>query len=167
MTSTTSSQSSSLQRLRAAVIDRRAESVRYRQKQLQSLHGALREQAQAICAAIGKDSPASTTEVEAEFFLTMNHIRHFYSSLDNAKEVKEEYLITTGVDNTSRRVGVGLVVIRPTTHTRFYSILCPVATAIAAGNCVLLEVGELFLKYGNYPNKCCSSKTLFSTSMPH
>lgn len=70
----------------------------------------------------------------------MSAIRHFYDSIDFAKELKEECLVTTGVDNVSRRVGVGLVVIRPTTYTRFYSVISPIAAAIAAGNCILLEV---------------------------
>lgn len=70
----------------------------------------------------------------------MDVLRQSYDSLDFEKELKEEYSITNGDDNLSRRVGVGIVLIRPTSHTRLYSVVAPVCAAIAAGNCVLLEV---------------------------
>jgi acyl-CoA reductase-like NAD-dependent aldehyde dehydrogenase len=131
---------SDIDRLRAAVTDDRAENSTYKQTELHNLHGVLRARAGVICAAIAQDRQCSAAEVETEFFLAMAAIRHFYESIDFAKELKEEYLVTTGVDNVSRRVGIGLVAIRPTTYTRFYSVISPLAAAIAAGNCILLEV---------------------------
>lgn len=131
---------SSLQRLRAAVTDGRTENVRYRQKQLMWLHTALRESAEPICAAISKDSKCSSYEVEVEYYLAMTSIKELYDSLSLEKSLEEEYLVRKGQDNTKRRVGLGLVVIRPATHTRFYSVLSALSAAIAAGNCVLLEV---------------------------
>jgi acyl-CoA reductase-like NAD-dependent aldehyde dehydrogenase len=97
-------------------------------------------QADAICESITEDTQNSAAEVETEFYLTMTALKHFYESIDFAQDLKEEYLVTKGVDNTSRTVGVGLVVIRPTTYSRLYSIIVPIAAAIAAGNCILLEV---------------------------
>jgi acyl-CoA reductase-like NAD-dependent aldehyde dehydrogenase len=146
---------SPIQRLRASVTDRRAQNSRFKQKQLLSLHVELLAQADAICTAISEDTQNSTAEVETEFYLTMTALRHFYESIDFAQDVKEEYLVTKGVDNTSRRVGAGLVVIRPTTYTRLFSIIVPIAAAIAAGNCILLEV------YSFYPK--CSEKSLQSS----
>jgi acyl-CoA reductase-like NAD-dependent aldehyde dehydrogenase len=131
---------SSLQRLRTSVIDGRAQNSRFKQKQLQSLHAELLVQADAICKSITEDTQNSAAEVETEFYLTMTALKHFYESIDFAQDLKEEYLVTKGVDNTSRTVGAGLVVIRPTTYTRLYSIIVPIAAAIAAGNCILLEV---------------------------
>ncbi|CZS89978.1 uncharacterized protein RAG0_01134 [Rhynchosporium agropyri] len=56
-----------------------------------------------------------------------------------------EYLLANGSDNRLRSVGKGLVVIRPTTHTRLYSIISPIAAAISAGNCVCLELEDTML----------------------
>lgn len=131
---------SPLQRLRASVTGGRAQNSRFKQKQLYSLHAELLVQADAICAAIAEDTQNSAAEVETEFYLTMTTLRHFYESIDFAQDMKEEYLVTKNVDNTSRTVGAGLVVIRPTTYTRLFSIIVPIAAAIAAGNCILLEV---------------------------
>jgi acyl-CoA reductase-like NAD-dependent aldehyde dehydrogenase len=135
---------SSIQRLRAAITDGRTANIRYRQKELQSLHSALAEHLDALAAAISEDTGVTSAEVEAELFLTMNCLRHSYDSLDFAKENKEEFLISNGKDNVERRIGVGLVAIRPTFHTRLFSVLSPICTAIAAGNCVLIEVSTAF-----------------------
>jgi acyl-CoA reductase-like NAD-dependent aldehyde dehydrogenase len=133
---------SSFELLQAAAIDGRTSNVRYRQNELHSLHAVLRSNADAICTAIKKDSQnrVSDSISESEYYLAMDAITHFYEGLDFDKALVTEYLISTGADNPNRRVGKGIVVIRPTAHTRFYSIICPLAAAIAAGNCVCLEV---------------------------
>lgn len=130
-----------LNRLHESIVDGRTENGRYRQDQLHSLHKALREQAGHICAALQADSTSTAAEVEAEYYLTMQAVKHFYGTIDFAKELKDEYSVAHGRDNAGRRVGVGLVVIQPTSHTRLYSIVTPLAAAIAAGNCLVLEVG--------------------------
>jgi acyl-CoA reductase-like NAD-dependent aldehyde dehydrogenase len=134
-------QEEAIERLQMAVTDGRTENIRYRQNQLQGLHTALRNEAGAICSALAKDSQASNTEVETEYYLAMDAIRHWYDSLDFAEEHKKEYAVAEGKDNATRRLGVGLVIIRPTSHSRLYSIVSPLAAAISAGNCVALEVG--------------------------
>ncbi|KAJ0294955.1 hypothetical protein CBS470a_000461 [Colletotrichum nupharicola] len=73
----------------------------------------------------------------------MEAVRHFYESLDFGKELDTEYLVAHGKDNTTRRTGAGLVIIRPTTYTRLFSILSPLAAAIAAGSVVALESEQL------------------------
>lgn len=129
-----------IERLQDAIIDGRPEGGRFKQDQLQALHKALREGADQICTALQASSSSSVSEVEAEYYLTMEAVKHFYDSIDFEKDLKDEYSVAHGKDNKSRRVGVGLVVIRPTSHTRLYSIATPLAAAIAAGNCVILEV---------------------------
>jgi len=131
-----------LQRLRAAVIDGRTHNPGYRQRQLAALHGGLRTQSTAVCAAIAADSQSSSREVEAEFLLSMAVVRDSYEALDFDKVLQEESLAAEGRDNVTRRICLGLVVIRPIRHTRLYSILAPVVAAIAAGNCILVEVRE-------------------------
>lgn len=135
---------SGLEQLRAAAIDCRTENVRYRQNEIQKLHSCLRENATAILSSISKDSDGSSSaislESEAEYWMTMNAVEEQHDGLDFEASIKQEYLIVTGANNQSRRIGKGVVVIRPTTHTRFYSIIVPLVTAMAAGNCTALEV---------------------------
>lgn len=132
-----------IDRLQESVVDGRAENGRYRQDQLQSLHKTLREEAGQLCAALQADAARSTTaEVEAEYFLTMQAVKHWYDSIDFEKDLEEEYRVAHGKDNVARRVGAGLVVVKPTSHTRLYSIVAPLAAAVAAGNCIVLEVSS-------------------------
>lgn len=134
-----------MDQIRAAVVDGRTANIRYRQNELQALHQSLCSNVDEILLAITKDGngDASTEpsfEADAEYSHTMSAVKQFYSSLNFEQSHKDEYLLANGADNASRRVGKGLVVIRPTTHTRLYSIVCPIAAAITAGNCVCLEV---------------------------
>ena len=138
--------------------------MRYRQNEFRKLHSILAENADAFAEAITKDTQGTSSEIETEIFLTMDILRQSYDSLDFEKELKEEYSITNGEDNLSRRVGVGIVLIRPTSHTRLYSVLAPVCAAIAAGNCVLLEVRLKALGYPGITNQSTSSKELLSIS---
>ncbi|KAJ0359648.1 hypothetical protein COL154_008133 [Colletotrichum chrysophilum] len=132
-----------IEKLLVTLVDGRAEGIRFRQDNLISLHEELRKESAALCAAEEKDSGASKTEVEVEHFLSMEAVRHFYESLDFGKELDTEYLVAHGKDNTTRRTGAGLVIIRPTTYTRLFSILSPLAAAIAAGSVVALESEQL------------------------
>ena len=129
-----------------AAVDGRTENIRYRQGQFQALHAALRTEATALCEAMAKDSQAPKAEVETEFYLAMETVRHFYETLNFEEEHKKEYSVTQGKDNKSRRLGVGMVVIRPTSHTRLYSIISALAAAMAAGNCIVLEVSSAKVK---------------------
>ncbi|KAF4876250.1 Aldehyde dehydrogenase family 3 member B1 [Colletotrichum siamense] len=135
-----------IEKLLVTLVDGRAEGIRFRQDNLISLHEELRKESAALCAAEEKDSGASKTEVEVEHFLSMEAIRHFYESLDFGKELDTEYLVAHGKDNTTRRTGAGLVIIRPTTYTRLFSILSPLAAAIAAGSVVALELEDTLLQ---------------------
>lgn len=133
-------ESAAIERLQSSVVDGRTENGRYRQDQLQALHKTLREEAGQICSALLSDSNSSSAEVETEYYLVMDAVKHFYDGLHFDEELKEEYSVVHGKNNLSRRVGVGMVVIRPTSHTRFYSIVTPLAAAITARNCIVLEV---------------------------
>ncbi|TVY12938.1 Aldehyde dehydrogenase family 3 member B1, partial [Lachnellula arida] len=126
--------------LRSAAIDGRTENVRHRQNELLKLHSGLSGMSSSICDAISKDSGVSASDAEKEFVLAMDAVQKIYETLDFERSLEDEYLVKEGKDNLSRMVGVGIVAIRPINHTRLYSIVCPLAAAIAAGNCVLLEL---------------------------
>ncbi|KAF7891123.1 uncharacterized protein EAF02_001448 [Botrytis sinoallii] len=132
--------------LRASVIDGRSNNVRYRQNELQSLHKALRDNVDRITSAISEDLFGHVRKIDTEvlcvFYLASDVIRRSYQTLKFKESISNEYKVANGIDFLSRKIGKGLVIIRPTTHTRFYSIICPIAIAIAAGNCVCLELGD-------------------------
>lgn len=140
----------SLERIAESVTDGRAENVRYRQEELFSLHTSLVDHASALCQALGgtragggggeEQRKHEEKEAEVEYYLALDAVRHFYDSLDFDKELEDEYRVANGKNHETRRVGFGMVVIRPTDHTRFYSIVVPLAAALSAGNCVVVEV---------------------------
>lgn len=144
------SDEAAIERLQMAAVDGRAENGRFRQDQLQSLHGTLRQEAGRICAALQADSDLSAAEVETEFYLALEAVRHFYETLDFDKNLEDEYRVAHGRNNVKRRIGVGVVVIKPTSHTRLYSIVTPLAAAIAAGNCILVEVRQVSATFWIY-----------------
>lgn len=126
--------------LRGSVIEGRAENVRYRQNELYSLHSVLRENAEVICKAIAEDYAGSSSKAEMEFFLTMDAVRISFEKLDFDKAMVEEYSVKFGKDNSERRGALGLVAIRSSRHSRFYSVMAPLVAALEAGNCVIVEV---------------------------
>ena len=126
--------------IRGSIIDGRVENVRYRQNQLHQLHASLRTNVDKVCEAISKDAHFSKAAPEREFYLAMDSINKAYETLDFHHSLEEEYLVKEEKDNLWRRTGLGLIAIRPGTHSRLYSIVTPLAMAIAAGNCVYLEV---------------------------
>ncbi|KAK1971292.1 hypothetical protein LY78DRAFT_651961 [Colletotrichum sublineola] len=135
-----------IEKLLDTVVDGRAEGIRFRQDNLLSLHNELRKESSALTAAQERDTGASKAEIEAEHFMALEAVRHFYGSLDFGKELATEYLVAHGKDNANRRIGAGLVIIRPTIHTRLFSILSPLSAALAAGSVVALELEDSLLQ---------------------
>lgn len=128
--------------VQSAVVDRRAHNIRYRQNELSKLHSQLREHTQELLDAIAKDSSTTQTEARAEFVQTMQSVREAYDRLDNTAAHEEEYSVTRGRSNLARRTPLGLVVIRPSTFSRLYSIIQPLVVAISSGNCTIVEVHD-------------------------
>lgn len=131
---------SPLQHIREAAIDGRVHNVIYRQHQLEKLHETLIRNAIPIEEAIARDSGNSAAEVRVEYLLTLLCLREYHESLDATGTLRSEYAIARGEDAPLRTEPVGVVYIVPTTHTLFYSVLVPLCAAIAAGNCVVIEV---------------------------
>ena len=132
--------SSPIKRINAACIDGRARSPRYIQKQLCRLHDALVENSEAIREAIRGDTHHTAAEVETEYYLALGCLKEQYSKLNVEKFITEEYNLANSIDSPERRVAAGTVYIVPSKYTLFYSTISPVSAAIAAGNCVVVEV---------------------------
>lgn len=125
----------------AARIDDRAESIRYRQDQLQHLHSKTLSLEREIREALVKDSGFTVDECNVEFILTLEAIRADYDSLDLQQSLEDEYKIANDQSSPEHTVAFGTVLIKPARSFPFYSILSAISAAIAAGNSVILELG--------------------------
>lgn len=127
--------------LRAAAIDGRTRNVIYRQTQLSRLHEKLVQEQESIKTAIVSDSGINRAEAEVEYTLAITELRARYSELDPKKELEDEYAVAKSKDAPELRVGVGIVLLKAhTEHTMFFSVIAPLSGAIAAGNCVIVQV---------------------------
>ncbi|OCL07458.1 ALDH-like protein [Glonium stellatum] len=127
-------------RIRAAAIDGRLSNIYYRRTQLEQLHDSLTQNAQAIRNAIVHDSRNTQAEAAIEYHLALSSLKEQYSSLDPTSALEYEYRVEHGVDAPDRRERAGLVYIVPTVHTLFFSVISPLSAAIAAGNCVIVQL---------------------------
>jgi len=98
-------------------------------------------EATAIQEAIIADSGCSAAEAKIEYSLALDTLRQRFEELDIKKEHEEEYAIAKKANASSLRVGAGIVIIQPAPYTLFYSVITPLSAAVAAGNCVILQVG--------------------------
>lgn len=129
-------------RIRSAAIDGRAQNIMFKITQLQKLHQALVREIQAVGDAIVKDTGCSVLEAKLETYLALKDLRDHYVALDKKKALEREYAIANGKDSPDNREGVGVVIVVPTSHTPFYSVVSALGAAIAAGNCVILQVAS-------------------------
>ena len=134
------SSTSSLKRIQAANIDGRARSPGFIQGQLKGLHDSLVENLRDLCQGIQTDTSHSHSEIAIEYFLALNDIKEHYKEINFEDLLAEEYLVANGKASPFRRTAAGIVYITPTSHTLLYSVIAPLSAAIAAGNCVILEV---------------------------
>lgn len=130
-------------RIRAAAVDGRCLNPIFRKTQLQRLHQALVQDASEIQASMAKDTSHMLAEVAAEFWLSMRLLADTYNGLDPDKARKEEYAVAKGTDIADGREAVGVVLIRPavTGHAFFFGLMSALVPALAAGNCVVVQVG--------------------------
>lgn len=130
--------------LQAAAIDGRTRTVFYRQAQLEKLRKSLVSNASEIVDAIVADSGLSRAEAQIEYSLALTTVRERFAELEPKKELEKEYAVARGEDAGSLRLGYGTVYIKASAdHTPFYSAIAPLGAAIAAGNCVVLQVRTL------------------------
>ncbi|PKX97790.1 uncharacterized protein P174DRAFT_458383 [Aspergillus novofumigatus IBT 16806] len=132
--------SSQFSRLLAAEIDGRSQNTRYRQNEFHRLQSAVSQHIDEIQDAIQKDTGNGPEEVRAELCLALKEIRTHYLTLSLDKDLEKEYRVVAGKDNADARRGAGIVYIVPSTHTMFYSIVSALSAALAAGNCIILEL---------------------------
>ena len=124
--------------------DGRGRAPRYRQHHLLFMHDFIRQNVDQIRTAIKQDSLPTDSETDAEIGAALAVVRRLYDQIDFSKTLRDEMRITRGEDNPDARIPYGIVLLRPTKHTLFFSIIAAAATALAAGNVVLVEVRQKF-----------------------
>lgn len=123
-------------RIQIANLEGRAQSLRLRQSLFHSLHHALTTSERAIKSAIVAESGDSDTDIALEYSLALSELRTHYDSLDLKAEVK----LAHSLEDPTGTTGVGIIYIVPAQQNLFYSVVSPLCAALAAGNCVVLEV---------------------------
>ena len=124
----------------SAVADRRATDLRYRQRQLNSLHRWVGQHITELKHAIRKDDDLREAEAQLVIALALDELRRNYDSLDLKKELEIEYKINKGQDNEGRRLAEELVYVIPENFTAFFGLLSALCTCITAGSCCIIEV---------------------------
>ena len=133
--------------LQATALTARCHNSFFRQKQLKSLHDALRQETNAIKEAIKSDTRASELEAITQVAFALDLVKEHYASIDPAKELVEEYRITNEKNANDQREPWGVIYIEPLqNHTHFFSTIAALSAALAAGNCVALRVCCQYLK---------------------
>lgn len=128
-------------RLSAAYIDGRAHTARFRQQQFHRLHSVLVFNKSRLVEALQADNDYTELEAVFEFSLGLSELRSMYESVDLEAELAASRAVQSGQDGLQRKIGLGIVYIRPEkAKSSLYSILSPLCAALAAGNCVIVEV---------------------------
>lgn len=131
---------SSVDRIFSAAIEGQAQSLRFIQQQLSKLHEALTKASNEIRAAIQNDTKQSTAEAEIQYTLTLENVASFFAEANFESALKSEYRLARAENASDNLAPFGSVYIVPSTYNLVFSCVTAVAAAVAAGNCVVLEV---------------------------
>lgn len=129
--------------IESAAIDGRARTPRFIQRQLANLHKAITTNAKIIQDAIVADTSVKLREAQLEIHLSISVVKELYDNFSVEEALSQEYRVARGQDWCDRNDAVGTIYLRPQSHNLVYSIVSPLANAIAAGNCVVIEVRKL------------------------
>ncbi|TIA20521.1 aldehyde dehydrogenase PutA [Aureobasidium pullulans] len=145
--------------IESAAVDGRARTPRFIQRQLANLHKAITTNAKIIQDAIVADTGAKLREAQLEIHLSISVVKELYDNFSVEEALSQEYRVARGQDWCDRNDAVGTIYLRPQSHNLVYSIVSPLANAIAAGNCVVIECpGNADHSQSNKPHQALSSK---------
>lgn len=125
-------------RIEISCLEHRAESIRLMQRQFHALHAALRASESSIKAAISADIGYSDLEIELQYSLAIADLRSHYENLDLEKDNASRSTLC----NPSATTSIGIVYVQPSRKDLFYSVIAALTAALAAGNCVIVEVNS-------------------------
>ncbi|RYP29681.1 hypothetical protein DL767_006633 [Monosporascus sp. MG133] len=132
-------------KLQDTLADGRLATVFFRRDQLRRLQGSLLQHKDGLLDGIVKDSGNNLSEAFAELYMTLSAVKLYHDELNPKEQLAAEYRIAKGRDAADAREGIGIVVLVPQNHTFVYSVLAPLAAAIAAGNCVVVVLEQTLL----------------------
>ena len=127
-------------RIAISHVEGQAQAIHYRKTQLHRLQTELVRSKDEIKATIKADVGHTSHEADFEYILVLSELRQHFEGLNPKDELAATRQIELGHDSFGRSKSTGVVYIVPSTHTLLYSVLSPVCSAIAAGNCVIVEV---------------------------
>jgi acyl-CoA reductase-like NAD-dependent aldehyde dehydrogenase len=133
-------------KIRSAAIDGRALNPIFRKLQLKQLHDTLSAKAAEIQDAISSDTGHTPAEVQVEYCLGMRQLAQAYAALDPDQALHDEYAVSRGQSAAQRREAVGIVVIQPAKHAFFSCLLSALVSALAVGNCVVVQAEQSLLR---------------------
>jgi hypothetical protein len=142
-------------RIEISCLEGRAQSIRLRQKLLHSLYNGLKSSTSALKEAIAADSGNGEAEVALELALTISELRTHYDTLNVEEDLKEQ----RSPENLNATTNIGIIYVIPTKQNLFYSVISALTAALAAGNCVIVEVGPA-------SNTLASISTVLTSSVP-
>lgn len=129
-----------IERVLASAIEGQAQSLRFIERQLSKLHESLTNASAEIRESIRKDSKFSSSEIDVLFALTLEHLASRLSESRFDTVLHSEYALARSENAPNNLAAYGTVYIVPAKYNLLYSCVTAVAAAIAAGNCVILEV---------------------------
>ncbi|KAI8632759.1 Aldehyde/histidinol dehydrogenase [Xylariaceae sp. FL1651] len=128
-----------LSNIRSTAIDGRLLNPIYRKTLLRDLHNALSDHITDIQDAIVNDTGKQSSEAKAETWLSLQLLADAYVSIRPDQAVKQEYAIARGEDLSNNREPIGIVIVHPSVHCFFFSLMSALVPAFSAGNCVVVQ----------------------------
>ena len=137
-----------VERVLATATEGQAQSLRHIQQQLSKLHAALTDASSDIRNAISKDDKHTISEVEIQYALALENVATHLSESGFEVQLQSEYRLARSENAADNTAPYGTIYIVPARYNQVYSCVTAVAAAIAAGNCVVLEVSpfDILLK---------------------
>ncbi|KAH8430250.1 uncharacterized protein LDX57_007919 [Aspergillus melleus] len=126
--------------VRSAWIEGRLENVLQRKKELAGLHAALRDHESRLIAAFSQDLDISETAASLEISVCLAAVDKLYHGLDFAAVLAQEKLIQAGQSSPINPVALGPVLIQAALPCPLSSTIFPLAAAVAAGSCCLVQL---------------------------
>lgn len=123
-----------------AALEGRIRDLRTRQRVLKALHASLSQHADDLVQATVEDDGISVDEAQVVLAAGLLELSTHYGDLDLKEELDKEYSISRKKSSLDKRGPCGIVFVVPDVYTAAFGTITAVSAAIAAGNCVIIEV---------------------------
>lgn len=133
--------SASLGRVKIAVIEETARSIRHQQQQLTKLYNGLLRARSELQEALQQECFVTESESLLEHSLALQDIRTHYNGISMSRENSKARSVDRCEDNSDYACPYGIVYIIPSSG--LYAVISALVAAFIAGNCVVLEVGTV------------------------